>query len=113
MKTFYIVETATRKILRRGSCTDRDLRYQARSGEEIHEGVIGNETHLIDGVPMIIPSPPPTPEEIAAADDRSFSSVAIGKIAKAFFNHENRLRILEGKPSVTWEQFKTAIRGLA
>lgn len=31
---------------------------------------------------------------------------------KIAFNHENRIRALEGKPSVTVPQFKTALRAL-
>jgi len=38
--------------------------------------------------------------------------ITVETIAKVLFNHENRLRALEGQSSVTANQFRTAIKGL-
>lgn len=59
-----------------------------------------------------------TAAELDAMDDstadRAFSGV--GRIeralGRALFDHENRLRALEGRPAVTAGQFKTALKGL-
>lgn len=37
---------------------------------------------------------------------------ALNIIAKAFLNHENRIRVLEGKPAITFKQLINALRKL-
>jgi len=61
---------------------------------------------LVDGVPVVAA---PTPEDVAAAEARADLDAFIRKAFLVAFNHENRLRVLEGKPPVTREQFKAAL----
>jgi hypothetical protein len=49
-------------------------------------------------------------EEVSVIEEQEFLETALLKAAKAIFNHENRIRALEGQPAVTWEQFKTFVR---
>ena len=56
-----------------------------------------------DGVFTAPPSPPPPPER----DISDLWGIISFKIA---FNHENRIRALEGKAVITAEQFKTAVK---
>lgn len=44
--------------------------------------------------------------------DSQASKLTIEIVAKVLFNHENRLRALEGKQAVTANQFKTALKDL-
>lgn len=44
--------------------------------------------------------------------DSQAGALAVQIVAKALFNHENRLRALEGRQSVTAAQFRTALKGL-
>lgn len=113
MKRFIVYETATGKIRRTGVCPDDVFPHQAHGGEAILEGEVRNENFISDGAPIYIPPPPPTAEELAEKEERKFYQDAVGKLARALFNHENRIRVLEGKPEITWDQFKTAIRNLA
>lgn len=52
-----------------------------------------------------------TPQEFDAGKDLVVSSLDL-TIFKVLFNHENRIRALEGKTAVTANQFKTALKGL-
>ena len=72
-------------------------------------GIVGVSLRLIklvDGAPVAVP--PPT-EEIAAQEAKADLDAFLRKAFLAAFNHENRLRVLEGKPPVTREQFKAAL----
>jgi hypothetical protein len=114
MKNYYIYTTMTGVITRKGQCLDIDFdRIWHNAGDQVVEGYITDENMVVDGVPIHIPPPPKTAQELAEIEEQRFIGEATLKIAKAFFNHENRLRVLEGKPAVTWEQFKAAIRGMA
>lgn len=116
MKEFIVYDKSDGKIIRSGYCPDGLLADQGNAEQPVMEYSRTDETHVINGIPVRIDPvapPPPTPEEIAAAEELAFLQEALAKVAKAFFNHENRLRALEGKASITWEQFKTAIRGMS
>jgi hypothetical protein len=118
MKFFIVYDKTTGEIRRVGICQGADLERQADPdrNEIAIEGNAPGTNMVVDGTPVYIeplPPPPPTPEEIAAQDENKFASDTMRLIGKAFFNHENRLRVLEGKSAITWNQFKAAIRGLA
>lgn len=55
---------------------------------------------------------PLTQAEIDAENARVEQGDVLRKIVHAFFNHENRLRVLEGKAPITREQFVTAVKAL-
>lgn len=112
MKNYYVFNPVSGAILRRGNCLDQDIELQGHDGEVVAEGEITNENFIIDGVPFYVPPPPPTPEEVAEKEEIRFQFDVVRVLGKAVFNHENRIRVLEGKPEVTWEQFKTYIRGM-
>jgi len=61
---------------------------------------------LIDGVPVVVPPSPPTAEEIAASEARGELDAFMRKAFAVVFDHENRLRALEGKTIFTRQQFK-------
>jgi hypothetical protein len=68
--------------------------------------------------------PQPTQEELDAVSTPEIDAVieqeenelsfkgALVKLAKATWNQENRIRVLEGKPEVTLRQFIQAVKGL-
>jgi len=64
---------------------------------------------LIGGVVVVVDY---TPEQQAAKDDKDLSDTILLKVGKTLFNHENRIRVLEGKAPITAAQFKTAITNL-
>lgn len=46
-------------------------------------------------------------------DDKVDAVSSIGSVVlKVLFNHESRLRVLESKPSITFQQFLVALKGL-
>jgi len=53
-----------------------------------------------------------TPEQLQAIEDKSADDAILLKIGKVLFNHENRIRALEGKAPITVNQFKSAILNL-
>ncbi|MCL5884897.1 MAG: hypothetical protein M1377_06085 [Deltaproteobacteria bacterium] len=118
MKYFAVYNTITGSIRRHGSCPDADLAHQAHNaGEGVVEATapITNENTVVDGVPVYVdpgPPPAPTPEQVAEMEEVEFLRDLAMRMGKAVFNHENRIRVLEGKPAATWVQFKAAIRGL-
>lgn len=64
-------------------------------------------------------SPIETPEDVAEraattarADEERLQNAMLRGIARVLLNHENRLRTLEGKPAVTIEQFKAAVKAI-
>jgi hypothetical protein len=67
---------------------------------------------LLEGVVTLIPEPPLTPEELATAESKEDRDEILRKIFHVAFNHENRIRVLEGKQPVTKEQFKAALTAL-
>lgn len=80
-------------------------------GQTMVDGVSRWNNRYIDGVQSYAP-PALNAEQIAALGETEFHRDLVAAITKAFFNHENRLRTLEGKAAITWEQFKSAIRGM-
>jgi hypothetical protein len=64
---------------------------------------------LVDGVVI---QRDETAEEIAARDEAAFQKELARGILKALFNHENRIRALEGKAAITIDQFRTAIKAI-
>jgi hypothetical protein len=113
MKHYFVYSRISGEILKHGICPDDHVSLQAMgSDEEADEGVITNENYVFDGVPVYIeppPPPPPTPEELAAMEEMDRLRVTQKVMFKLAFNHENRIRILEGKQPVTAEQFKQAL----
>jgi len=71
-----------------------------------------NRIGIADGVPVLIPEPPLTPEQVAAIEAKAQLDLAIKKVFHVAFNHENRIRVLEGKAAITKEQFKAALAAL-
>lgn len=66
---------------------------------------------LIGGIVTTVPEPPLTPEQIAARATKEELDLAMRKIFLVAFNHENRIRALEGKAAITKAQFKMALEG--
>lgn len=65
----------------------------------------------------ILGDPIETPEDIteraalpARRAEKEFQNVLLRGVAKVLFNHENRIRALEAKPSITMEQFTSALK---
>jgi hypothetical protein len=118
VKYYAVYSTITGNIRRHGSCPDGDLAHQAHNaGEDVVEAPvpITNENAVMNGIPVYVdpgPPPAPTPEQIAELEETAFLRDLAMRMGKAVFNHENRIRVLEGKPAATWAQFKAAIRGL-
>ena len=73
------------------------------------EGIEGYRIKLVSGVITILDY---TPEEVEAKSNREFINLVLGKIGKAMFQHENRIRVLEGLAPITVEQFKAGIQAL-
>ncbi len=69
---------------------------------------------LIDRVQDVWTVRTRTAEEIAAAADaeKEFAIDQLGAAFKVLFNHENRVRALEGKAAITALQFRTAVKAL-
>lgn len=55
---------------------------------------------------------PTNPEVLDAYKDTQASNITVKIAAKVLFNHENRLRALEGKQPATPAQFKNALKDL-
>lgn len=54
-----------------------------------------------------------TAYDVAAADQADRDSADVQRqLGKALFNHENRLRVLEGRAAVTMAQFVAAVKAL-
>lgn len=51
-------------------------------------------------------------EEAALQTEKGLILFATRKIGKALFNHENRIRALEGKAAITKDQFIVALKAL-
>jgi hypothetical protein len=62
---------------------------------------------LVDGVVI---QRDETAGEIAAREEAAFQKELVLGILKALFNHENRIRALEGKTAVTIDQFRIAVK---
>lgn len=55
------------------------------------------------------------PANVAVLDkfkDAQASKLTLELVAKVLFNHENRIRVLEGKQPVTANQFANALKGM-
>jgi hypothetical protein len=66
----------------------------------------------LSGIVTLIPEPALTPEQVAVAEERAELDLAMKKMFRVALNHENRIRELEGKATVTKEQFKAALVSL-
>ena len=55
---------------------------------------------------------PPTPEEIEAKDAEKLQNAFLKAIIADRFELENRVRVLEGKVSITETQYRTAVRAI-
>jgi hypothetical protein len=64
-----------------------------------------------DALPPVDPPfvVPPTSEELAALEAKAQLDLATRKMFQVAFNHENRIRALEGKVAVSAAQFKAAL----
>lgn len=87
---------------------------------DISNGIIVDDTPETVGVPMsrikliggVVTVVPPTQAEIDAAGAKADQDAILKKMFLVAFNHENRIRVLEGKAAITKAQFKTALAGL-
>lgn len=72
----------------------------------------GPATYAADGTETIPvePIPPPTPEEIAADKEATLDRELVTLGFKVLFDHENRVRALEGKAPITAAQFRAALK---
>lgn len=112
MKDFYVFDNSTKEIVRSGSCQDHHLNDHNLPGCTLVEGSIGPENKVVDGVPVYIPPPPPTQEEVARIDEFMSKELLASLLPIILLEYENRLRDLEKKPQLTKEEFKDAIRGM-
>jgi hypothetical protein len=56
---------------------------------------------------------PPDPSVIVEPDTEEFlTDLLVSKLGKIMLNHENRIRVLEGKPEVTRQWLITALKAL-
>lgn len=55
---------------------------------------------------------PAHPGVLDAYKETQATQITLAVVAKLLFNHENRIRALEGQPQITAVQFKTAIKGM-
>lgn len=67
------------------------------------------EEHPDDALP---PIDPPSAEDLAAAEEKAQFDLVVKKMFRVALNHENRIRVLEGKTAVTAAQFKAALIAL-
>lgn len=58
------------------------------------------------------PLPPPPSHDSVAAEFGQLKELLLPRLARAMFNHENRLRALEGKQALTRAQFRNALGNL-
>lgn len=72
----------------------------------------GPSTYLEDGSEVIPsePVPPPTPEELDVEKERTLDSHLASLAFRVLFDHENRIRSLEGRPAATPQQFRAALK---
>jgi hypothetical protein len=112
MKNYYITNAATGRIVRYGTCQDIDYNRQAREGEEIHEGIVNRHKHnaIVGGLLTKVADPPTTQEEQDRAAMIEAAKAMRKKVFKIAFSHENRIRALEGKAGITWDDFKNYVR---
>jgi hypothetical protein len=110
MKRYIVFRQSDGEIIKHGICAPGDFDLQAADGETAIEGEITNETHIIDGEPVRIE--PPSPDPSVVAEMEFVNSVTIAK-AKIALDHENRLRVLEGKPAIDRQAFIQYLKGLA
>lgn len=55
---------------------------------------------------------PTDPDVLEAYKDSQAVKLTIEVVAKVIFNHENRMRSLEGKGAITANQFKNHLKGM-
>ena len=55
---------------------------------------------------------PPAGQDPVAAEYGQLKELALRKLARFLFNHENRMRVLEGKQALTRAQFRNALENL-
>jgi hypothetical protein len=79
---------------------------------DLQAGNLTVQAYPDNALPSVAPPDPPTPEEIAAAEANAELDVIARKMFLVAFNHENRIRVLEGKQPVTKAQFKTAVEAI-
>jgi hypothetical protein len=101
-------DNTTGEIVKRGT-TSRDT-LPAVTGFTLVEGVLTNENYVVDGVPVYIAPPPPTPEELAAEEAREFMRRYQISAVSVLYEIDKRLRVLEGAPAITLDQFKQGLK---
>jgi hypothetical protein len=116
LKRFVVYDPQTGKILRYGTCQDDTFALQKNDGELVMEGVITNETHVIDGVPVYVPPPEPTEEEKAtkaAAEEQVAHLMRVrGRLPELVLDFENRLRAIEKKDPLSKADFMASLKGM-
>lgn len=92
-------------------------------GQPVGARFIRDNWPLVDGETFTVPEGAYSSGMVLAADGRSLDPApapvapdAIDAVdivlLKVAFNHENRLRAIEGKAAITMAQFKTAVKAL-
>lgn len=74
---------------------------------DLDAGKLSFEVH--DTEPLL---PPPPTRDPVAAEFGQLKELLLPRLARAMFNHENRLRALEGKQALTRAQFRNALENL-
>lgn len=106
---------AGRVIIALTGATVAELADHIRNGYPQYVADLTNLTAVEypdDSLPPVDPPAPPTPEELEAIEAKAELDLALRKMFLVAFNHENRIRALEGKASIARAQFKTALSNL-
>jgi hypothetical protein len=106
MKNFFVYDNTTLEIVRKGTCQDEHIEEQRLPGCTLIEGDTGMENRMIDGVPVYVPPPPPTADDLSMEDEQAHRMTILSNVPGLMFAIENRLRALEKKPAITLEDFK-------
>jgi len=89
--------------------------YVAWKGDGTNPTRIGSEAELGEVLAGMFMRPAGTPSAAAVLDaykDKQATQLTVEVVAKVTFNHENRIRVLEGRAPVNAAQFKQALKDL-
>lgn len=68
--------------------------------------------YAADRIELLIDDPAVQSMVLSARDEIRFQNLVVKGIEKVLFNHENRIRVLEGKAAVSAGQFRTAVKAV-
>lgn len=105
---------------------DASRAYSSKTGDYVAASNSTFMQWLADGnTPTRIPNADELAEVLANASVRPVSADMLGRyktsqaskltielVAKVLFNHENRIRVLESKPTITANQFANALKAM-